>query len=47
MRSRRPSVRRLSVLATEQAAGHDTSASQPGADALTTVVTDGDARCPT
>lgn len=35
------------TLAAEAAAGHDTSATEPGAGALTTVVFDGDARCPT
>jgi len=30
----------------EQSAGHDTSASEPGRSALTAVVDDGDARCP-
>jgi hypothetical protein len=34
------------VLAAEQAAGNDTSATEPGVSALTTVVGDGDARCP-
>jgi hypothetical protein len=34
------------VVVSEQSAGHDTSATAPGNEALTVIVDDGDARCP-